>query len=157
MFIIILYSLIRLKKKQNKDKKSTSNKQQLIIAITLSSLFGLGWGIGLLATQDIYSNKTVHDIIAALFILLTTFHGVFIFTMRCLRSEKVRKVWKKWFFGVIGSYFVSHKDDTTSTSGSKDATLKSIPAVDSSIEEVVVSCNIDTSLEKTLQKHNVYY
>ena len=125
--------------------------------MTLSSLFGLGWGIGLLATQDIYSNKTVHDIIAALFILLTTFHGVFIFTMRCLRSEKVRKVWKKWFFGVIGSNFVSHKGDTSSTSGNRDATLKSVPAVDSSIEEVVVSCNIDTSLEKTLQKHNVYY
>ena len=99
----MIYSLIRRKKKQNKN---TSNlKQQLIIAITLSSLFGLGWGIGLLATQDIYSNKTAHDIIAALFILLTTFHGVFIFIMHCLRSEKVKKVWKKWFFGVNGRNF----------------------------------------------------
>ena len=118
-------------------------------------MFGLGWGIGLLATQDIYSNKTVHDIIAALFILLTTFHGVFIFIMHCLRSEKVRKVWKKWFFGVIGRKFVSHKGDTKSSFGNKDATLKSIPAVDSSIEEVVVSCNTDTSIEKTHTK--VYY
>ena len=138
--------------------------------MTLSSLFGLGWGIGLLATQDIYSNKTVHDIVAALFILLTTFHGVFIFTMHCLRSEKVKTVWKKWFFGVIGRNFVNHKDDTTfskdatvkskstsetkdskatlknkSTSGIKEATLKSVPAVDSSIEETVDSHSIETS------------
>ena len=105
------------------DKKNTSNlKQQLIIAMTLSSLFGLGWGIGLLATQDIYSNKTVHNMVAALFILLTTFHGVFIFIMHCLRSEKVRKVWKKWFFVVI---VVSDKSDTKFLSGNKDATLES--------------------------------
>ena len=90
--------------------------------MTLSSLFGLGWGIGLLATQDIYSNKTVHNMVAALFILLTTFHGVFIFIMHSLRSEKVRKVWKKWFFGVI---VVSDKSDITFSSGNKDATLKS--------------------------------
>ena len=99
--------------------------------MTLSSLFGLGWGIGLLATQDIYSNKTVYDIVAALFILLTTFHGVFIFTMHCLRSETVRKVWKKWFFGVIGRNFVSHKGDATFSSENKDATLKNVPVVDS--------------------------
>ena len=102
-------------------------------------MFGLGWGIGLLATQDIYSNKTVHNIVAALFILLTTFHGVFIFVMHCLRSEKVRKVWKKWFFGVIGRKFVSHKGDTTFSFGNKEATLKSdVPAVTSPIERTVV-------------------
>ena len=108
-------------------------------------MFGLGWGIGLLATQDIYSNKTVYDIVtlydivAALFILLTTFHGVFIFIMHCLRSEKVRKVWKQWFFGVIGRKFVSHKGDTTFSFGNKEATLKSdVPAVASPIERTVV-------------------
>ena len=49
--------------------------------------------------------------------------------------------------------FVSHKGDTTSSSGNKEATLKSksgatlksVPAVDSSIEKTIVSHNIETS------------
>ena len=123
VFIIITSSLICKKSiKTQKDKKTISNfKQQLIIAMTLSSLFGLGWGIGLLATQDIYSNKTVHDTVAALFILATTFHGVLIFIMHCLRSEKIKNVWKKWFFDVTGREFGmrSHESNRASLSGNK--------------------------------------
>ena len=87
--------------------------------MTLSSLFGLGWGIGLLATQDLYSNISAHDTVAALFILATTFHGVFIFMMHCLRSEKIKNVWKKWFFGVTGREFgMRHESNTTNRASS---------------------------------------
>ena len=136
-----------------KDKKTI--KQQLIIAMTLSSLFGLGWGIGLLATQDIYSNKAAHDTVAALFILATTFHGVFIFIMHCLRSEKIKNVWKKWFFGVTGREFGmrSHESDTTnraSSSGNKSITLKSVPVVDSKQDSVA------NEYELAVVPHSVY-
>ena len=63
-------------------------------------MLGLGWSIGLLATQDIHTNKTVQDLFAALFVIITGFHGLFIFIMHCLHSKESRNTWKVWFFGV---------------------------------------------------------
>ena len=110
MFFIIFVSLIKksfqsnLKNVKSKDDKSKKSfvRQQLIIVTTLSVLFGLGWGIGLLATQDIHTNKTVRDLLAALFVIITAFHGLLIFIMHCLRSKEVRYTWKRCFFGVTG-------------------------------------------------------
>ena len=108
MFFIIFVSLIQ-KSFQSKEVKSKNDKgkksfvcQQLVIITTLSILFGLGWGIGLFATQDIHTNKTVQDLFAALFVILTAFHGLFIFIMHCLHSKEVRYTWKQWVFIVTG-------------------------------------------------------
>ena len=109
IFIIIIVSLLRknfqsdIKRKNNKN--ITFVRQQLIITVTLSILLGLGWGIGLLATQDIHTNKSVRDLFAALFVITTAFHGLFIFIMHCLRSKEVRNTWKRWFYGVTGKDF----------------------------------------------------
>ena len=104
VFFIIIVSLLRKNYqssiKLKKDKQTSFLHQQLIIAITLSVLFGLGWGIGLFATQDIHTKKTVRDILAALFVVFTAFHGLFIFIMQCLRSKDVRNSWKRCFLGV---------------------------------------------------------
>ena len=110
MFFIIFVSLIQksfqssFKNAKSKDDKSKKSfvRQQLVIVTTLSVLFGLGWGIGLLATQDIHTNKIVRDLFAALFVIITAFHGLFIFIMHCLRSKEVRNTWKRCFFGVTG-------------------------------------------------------
>ena len=103
VFFIIIVSLI---KKQSiakaRSEIHTFLRQQLVRAIVLSVFFGLGWGIGLFATQDIHSNKTVQDILAALFVVFTAFHGLLIFIMQCLRSKEVRNSWKRCFFGVTG-------------------------------------------------------
>lgn len=124
IFGVIFMSLVRkylsssTKETRSKDKKNQKSflKQQLLVAITLSVLFGLGWGIGLLATNDIYTNKTIRDLFASLFVLITSFHGLFIFIMHCLRSKDVRSIWKKWLFGItrkdfseFTSSFVRHK------------------------------------------------
>ena len=66
--------------------------KQFTKAITLSVMFGLGWGIGLSATQDIHTNKTVRDMFGALFVITTVFHGLFIFMMECLLSNDVIKL-----------------------------------------------------------------
>ena len=103
VFFIIIVSLIKkqcITKKRN--EVCTFLHQQLVRAIVLSVLFGLGWGIGLFATQDIHTNKTVRDILAALFVVFTAFHGLFIFIMQCLRSKEVRNSWKRCFFGMTG-------------------------------------------------------
>ena len=109
VFIIIIVSLLRKNFQSTIKTKDNSNitfvRQQLIITVTLSILLGLGWGIGLLATQDIHTNKTIRDLFAALFVIITAFHGLFIFIMHCLRSKEVRNTWKRWFFGVTGKDF----------------------------------------------------
>ena len=109
VFIVIIVSLLRKKFQSNIKSKNDVNikfvREQLIIVTTLSVMFGLGWGIGLLATQDIHTNKTVRDLFAALFVIITAFHGLFIFIMHCLRSREVRTVWKRWFFNVSGKDF----------------------------------------------------
>ena len=120
IFFIIIVTLLRkscksdLKDVKKKQENISFVRQQLIIVTTLSVLFGLGWGIGLFATQDVHNNKIVRDLFAALFVIVTAFHGLFIFIMHCLRSKDVRSVWKHWFYGATGKEF---SDFTSSTVG----------------------------------------
>ena len=102
IFGVIFVSLIHKRfcssvKKTDKKSKNSFLYQQLIVVTSLSVLFGLGWGIGLLATQDAHSSETVRDILSAMFVLITAFHGLFIFIMNGIRSKDVRNVWKQWF------------------------------------------------------------
>ena len=76
-------------------------KQQLIVAITLSVLFGLGWGIGLLATDGV-SVSALRDFFSAIFIICTAFQGVMVFCLQALRSKHVRSTWARWFHMATG-------------------------------------------------------
>ena len=84
IIIITLSHKSDLKDVEKKQENISFIRQQLIIVATLSVLFGLGWGIGLFATQDIHNNKIVRDLFAALFVIVTAFYGLFIFIMHCL-------------------------------------------------------------------------
>ena len=109
-----------------------------MIALTLSLLFGLGWGVGLLATQSLYTVTAIRDLFAALFILLTSFQGLFIFLMHCARSREVRLQWTKWIYKAAGrdlTWLSSNstslskrstlnKSNNTKTNLSRSATLK---------------------------------
>ena len=102
VFVIIFVNLIYKAKrsdtnKMKDNKKKMEFKQQFIIAITLSILFGLSWGIGLPATQQLQDTIVVRDIFASLFVIFTSFQGFLIFFMHCLRSPEIRKNWMKWF------------------------------------------------------------
>lgn len=103
IFAIIMTQFIikncsgKFKESYTEDSKMTA-KQKFIIALTLSILFGLGWGVGLFATQDLHRNTIVRDVVSSIFIILTAFQGLFIFIMHCLRSAEVRKQWKMWFY-----------------------------------------------------------
>lgn len=103
MFIIIIISLIKKGAlKADNNKTSTYIRHQIVVAIALSTLFGIGWGIGLFATSNAYKQKAVRDLFAALFVILTAFHGFFIFLMHCVRSTDVRKQWKRWLYRATG-------------------------------------------------------
>ena len=117
IFFIIIVSLLHKSCKSNIKKKRGNIsfvRQQLVNVTILSILFGLGWGIGLFATQDIHNNKIVRDLFSASFVIVTAFHGLFIFIMQCIRSNDVRSVWNQWFYRATGKGF---SEFTSSTYG----------------------------------------
>ena len=106
MFVIILASIFRHTHKHaattgDKGSKLRAIRQKVVIALTLSLVFGLGWGLGLLATSTRVIGITIgfqaitigFQVIFTLFVgaqglLMLIFHG--------FRSEEAREVWKQW-------------------------------------------------------------
>ena len=99
MFVIILASILHHTQNHaatlgDKSGKLRAIRQKVIIALTLSLVFGLGWGLGLLATSTRVIGITIgFQVIFTLFVgaqglLMLVFHG--------FRSEKAREVWKQW-------------------------------------------------------------
>ena len=103
VYSVILFTLIcKNCHKDEQDRKArVTTKQQLIAAVTLSVLFGLGWGIGLAATEGI-NVSAVRDTFSALFIIFTAFQGVMVFCLQTLRSKDIRKTWARWFKTATG-------------------------------------------------------
>lgn len=105
IFVLIFVSLLRKKSSMKRDTQASSKdkrnklKQQFVIALTLSLLFGLGWGFGFAATTSIPS-VPVSVTLQAIFIVLTSFQGLLIFIMHCVRSEEARNVWKGWIHAI---------------------------------------------------------
>ena len=107
MFVVILVSILHHTQKHvltsgNKNSKLRAIRQKVIIALTLSLVFGLGWGLGLLATSTRVIGITIgFQVIFTLFVgaqglLMLIFHG--------FRSEKAREVWKQWLNFVTRRY-----------------------------------------------------
>ena len=97
MFAMIMVSLCKhstVGKGSNVKHVVNSIKKQLIIAIGLATLFGLGWGFGL-AT----SSTPVKELTCALqiiFSIFVGFQGLLFFVLHGLRSPVVRGQWKSW-------------------------------------------------------------
>lgn len=79
----------------DKKREMKHNLRQYVTALTLSVLFGLGWGIGFAGTSNITMQETAWAL-QALFIILTTFQGLVIFIMQCVCHNDARKEWKRW-------------------------------------------------------------
>ena len=150
IFVIVLAYIMK-QQRDTKFRQANTNtskqiRQQLISAIVLSLLFGLGWGFALPATQGINSS-IVQILFQAIYIALTAFQGVFIFIMHCLVGRKsimAKQEWKRWMKRVStrSSIFSSSvyskstldrvhkrvkssdKDGTLSTSANPNSTLQ---------------------------------
>ena len=98
IFIHIFGSLV-FRPNVRKDTSTNANlrklKQNFMIALGLSLLFGMGWAIGLLASSDLPA--AVRYPAEWIFTLATAFLGVYLFAMYVLRSQEARKFWKRWF------------------------------------------------------------
>ena len=124
LFGLIMFKLVgknfikKYKESFSRDQKVTF-RQQFMIALTLSVLFGLSWGLGLLATNSLYDVVEIRDTFSALFVLLTAFHGLFIFLMFCIKSKEVRGVWKAWLSKATGNRQFVSSNTSSSTFRSK--------------------------------------
>ena len=129
VFVSLLRKTYHSKRTSATDTNSNNSflRQQLVIVFTLSVLFGLGWGIGLLATQDAHNNKHVKNLFSALFVLITAFHGLFIFIMNGVRSIDVRTVWKQWFNQVTRQDFDHMTRSSTSAFRHRNTTSTTYP------------------------------
>ena len=158
VFFIIIVSLFRKTWTSKNFKKKQENisfvRQQLVIVTVLSIFFGLGWGIGLIATQDIYDNKFVRDMFAALFVIITAFHGLFLFIMHCLRPKDVRNVWKQVFYGKLSGKFRMYRSHARS-SENKDTSRKKASTPTLPLVELMTIDNNMLNEEAGMEESNI--
>ena len=69
-------------------------KENLIIALSLSMVFGLGWGFGLLATSN--PVEGINITLQVIFSIFVGLQGVLLFLLHGVRNSDARKVWKRW-------------------------------------------------------------
>ena len=160
MFLINRY-ICKSNKSMKTEHQGSQVRQQFRNAIALSLLFGLGWALGLPATEGIDS-ISVRTAIQVLFIIVTAFQGLYIFIMQCLTGSnavEAKKEWKRWFYfitcrpGHIPTYTLSRP----SVSGSERmagkqqlremSTLTSLKALSSVTEENLDKVQYETQLE----------
>ena len=96
IFILIFASLLcrpNARKEMGDDNKLRKLKENFMIALGLSLLFGLGWAVGLLASSDL--PDAVRYLAGWIFTLLNAFLGVYLFALYVVRSPEARNVWKR--------------------------------------------------------------
>ena len=105
LFIIIMVSLTRRLYQRNKIKSDLAEsknlkelRQLIIIATSLSVLFGLGWVFGLVPQIQ---QQLISTISQYIFSILVGFQGVLIFILHGVRSAEARKQWKRWFYNLF--------------------------------------------------------
>ena len=93
LYIILIYIIIKKSRKTDSNKEKRKQiRRQLISAMSLAVLFGLGWGVGFAATEGVPAALRLP--LSIVFIFLTAFQGLFIFLFQVVYSKAVREVWK---------------------------------------------------------------
>ena len=119
MYIGIIVSVLRRRNmKKEIGMKHQQWKENLVITITLSVLFGLGWVSGLLASTDIKVDY-VRVPFEWVFTILNCLQGVVIFYVYCLRPPEIRRK----LFSVFSVCKSSKRKVTTSTSKTNSKAL----------------------------------
>ena len=96
IFILIFASLLcrpNVKNELGGKGRLRKLKENFIIALGLSLLFGMSWAVGLLASSDL--PDAVRHPAAWVFTLATAFLGVYLFILYVPRSLEARQFWKQ--------------------------------------------------------------
>ena len=148
VYVIILCSLFckySCKKKDDDRSSRVRTRHQLISAVTLSVLFGLGWGIGLIATEGV-QRKDVHNLFSAIFIICTAFQGVMVFCLQTLRSKEVKNTWFTLLYKATGK-------NKTTWRPSRHSNSRSQSQIDSSTRRQGFSLKFNDYENVTLPKN----
>ncbi len=118
MFILIILSVFQSRGNVQQLEKSRYQKAKegIFIAISLSTVFGLGWGLGLAATST--PALAVTSILQILFSILISSQGLLLFLLHGVRSADFRTVWKKSYGKLCGRCSSGFKRLYTVTSAS---------------------------------------
>lgn len=119
MFIVILVSIAKHKRHLNEQTQSKADykyiKENIIIALSLAVVFGLGWGFGLLATS--YPVEALTITLQVIFSIFVGAQGVLLFVLHGVRNSDAQRLWKNWLSSISTttriSYFIS-SDNTIS-------------------------------------------
>lgn len=127
LFIIIMISITRRTHRASKlSVKETSvlaqGRKLTLIAAGLSIVFGLGWGIGVIALiTSVVDADSIHFAFEVCFSILVGLHGLLIFLFHGVFSQEVREVWKSWLSRLPCISYQYRKVWYTSTNTSNSA------------------------------------
>ena len=96
IFILIFASLLcrpNIQKEASNRSNMRKLKENFMVALGLSLLFGIGWAVGLLASSD--APDAVRLPAEWIFTIVNAFLGVYLFVLYVIRSPEARKLWKK--------------------------------------------------------------
>lgn len=158
IFISLIKKNFQKKELEYDDDRNTKRavfKRQLIIAVCLTLMFGLGWGLGLPAIEaENIPQEAIRLLFQASFAIFFCLQGPLIFIMQCVRSSDAREEWKKWltFISCNKIVFKSTKSSALSnlnhrTPGMvKSNTLESgISLSDSALKPHRLNCSVSPS------------
>ena len=128
MFIFIMASICKHTKgaDHKKGNKVNTIRKNVVIALTLATIFGLGWGIGLAATSGPIAELSLTFQIV--FSILVGLQGTLIFVLHGVRNKDVRNLWKQCFGRIGGKLIPSSIFSSTKSSSAGPQSLRGTTA-----------------------------
>lgn len=151
VFIVILARLMKRREvnPSHKNSKSKKIKQEIIAAMALSVLLGLGWGFGVPASSQFFQDTPpIQKTFEILFVALTSFQGFAVFVTQCMRSLDARNVWTTWYRNTLRRYTTVKSRKFTSSVVSKGEATKSSGDPLSTCPEIQINRLALDSIEK---------
>ena len=140
-----MIKLLRRKNIINPEKGTVENvKKNLLIAVGLSLLFGLGWGFGLTATSS--GTKEATFAFQLLFSIFVGLQGVLILFLHGIRSSEFRQVWAS-VFGLKKKQkiFSSSFNPRKKQAGSEASTTCNLSALPSNVDSKSQTEQVDST------------
>lgn len=126
MFAIIVASIVKKRSSiSNASVQSSLHRENLIVALSLAVVFGLGWGFGLLATS--YPVEEVTFTFQILFSVFVGLQGGLLFLLHGVRNPDARRLWKGWALGVSSTASSLRKSTKDSMNLSNNLAGSTVP------------------------------
>ena len=124
MFVIIMASICKHTRgaDHKKGHKVSAIRKNVVIALTLATIFGLGWGIGLASTSGPIRELT--RTFQIIFSVLVGLQGALIFMLHGVRNQDVRNLWKQCFARIGGKSLINSILSSTKSSSAGIQSLR---------------------------------